>query len=220
MKCKTRDRHARHFMIQWVVTVALLLNISAFCASPVLADSISFDLSVPNSALSGFTGPYAKVEVDLTGATTATITFTPYDGYAIGDGQSVDVNVNGAFTVGDPTITAPGSFKQFDNGSEADGFGKFNLVIDLNDGATHTTDLVRFDLTLTSGSWSYPSDVLVPNSDNYLAAAHIFVCDVPCQDGAATTGFAANDAPVPEPATLVLLSAGLAWAAGLGWRKM
>ena len=45
------------------------------------ADPYTFDLDVPNSNLSAYTGPYAKVEVTLLDAFNATVKFTRYDSF-------------------------------------------------------------------------------------------------------------------------------------------
>src|SRR6266581_3060741 len=62
------------------------------------ADQITFDLTVGNPAISGFTGPYANVTVNLTNSTTATITMTSYTQngniYLFGDGGTIGLNVN------------------------------------------------------------------------------------------------------------------------------
>jgi hypothetical protein len=68
------------------------------------ADLFSFDLGIGNSAISGFPGPYANVEVNRTSNSTATITFTSLINggniYLLGDGGTAGVNVSGAFTLG------------------------------------------------------------------------------------------------------------------------
>lgn len=48
----------------------------AMWASVASADTINFDLTSGNSAISGFTGPYAHLVVDRTSSTMATLTFT------------------------------------------------------------------------------------------------------------------------------------------------
>ncbi len=69
-----------------------------FGAPRASADTISFTINTPNTAISGFTGPYATVTVNRTSTTMATITFTSDTAagniYLMGDGSSVDVNVN------------------------------------------------------------------------------------------------------------------------------
>src|SRR5438034_6613266 len=60
------------------------------------ADSISYDLTVPNSQISGLPAPYAKVTITTTGSKTATVTFERYSSYVIIDSSAVALNTNGA----------------------------------------------------------------------------------------------------------------------------
>src|SRR6266436_6873701 len=107
------------------------------------ADLFSFDLGIGNSAISGFPGPYASVEVNRTSASTATITFTSLTNggniYLLGDGGTAAVNVSGAFTLGAisgsnaGTGFTPGPYSQGPAGN-SDGSGSSNLQIDSFDG--------------------------------------------------------------------------------------
>src|SRR5262249_51786514 len=145
---------------------ALALGTSSL---PAHADIISFDLGSGNSAISGFTGPYAHVQVNRTSSTMATITFTSLTNsgniYLLGDGGSVGVNVNASsFTLG--TITGsnagtgftPGPWSDGGAGNE-DGFGSFNQTINSFDGFTHSSDMIAFDITNTSGTWAAAANV-------------------------------------------------------------
>src|SRR4051794_9393021 len=70
------------------------------------ADTLTVLLGTPNSDIAGYAGPYAKVVVDLTSSTTASVTFTSLSSggniYLMGDGGSVGLNVNGSFTSSTP----------------------------------------------------------------------------------------------------------------------
>jgi protein with PEP-CTERM/exosortase system signal len=190
----------------------------SFIAYPVEADTITFDLTTGNSAISGYPGPYASVLVNRTSTTTATITFTSLTNsgriYLFGDGSSVGVNVNAAsWTLGPITGSNAGagfSPASYSNaGSQnVNGFGIFNQVIDSGDGFTHSSDTISFSLTDTSGSWASAMAVLLANSTGSLAEAHVFVTDFPADasNGAIATGFASNGADtVPDSGTTVAL---------------
>lgn len=184
--------------------------------APASADSIGFDITIPNLALSPFPSPYAHVDVDRTSATTATITFTGFATggftYFFGAVNAVDVNVNAAtFTVGAPSVA---TLDPPDSGNVS-AFGTFNVTLDNSDGFNDRFSTVNFGLTNTSGTWAAASDVLLANSDGFRAAAHIFVTAVTCEE-ACVTGFAGDGGlnPVPEPATLLLVASSLL---GLGF---
>jgi hypothetical protein len=209
-----------------LLALPILLTFGAACAS---ADIVEFDLTAPNSGLSGFTGPYVHVKVNQTTTTSATITFTSLTSttgsicslsgntctYAMGDGGTIALNVNGAFSAATPTEAAPGSYKQTNiPGGNEDGFGKFSLSVDNNAGAGETTTSVIIVLTAISGNtWATAGNVLVANDHGAQAAAHVFVQSAGCS-GACVTGFAAgtgtggnitNFGDVPEPTSVVLL---------------
>jgi hypothetical protein len=201
-----------------VVALLFLLTMGAPIAS---ADVISFDLGTGNSAISGYTGPYATVEVDRTSTTVATITFTSLMNsgniYLLGDGGSVAVNVNAAsWTLGSITGSnagsgfTPGPWSNGGAGNE-DGFGSFNQTINSFDGFTHSSDKIQFTLTNTSGTWADASQVLTGNTLGNIAAAHIFVTSSPAMasNGASATGFAAGDGkPVPDGGVTLMLLGG------------
>lgn len=201
------------------VATALLWTLGIPSAS---ADSIGFDITVPNTDLTTFPSPYAHVDVNRTGATTAIITFTGLTTggftYAFGAVNAIDVNVNATtFTVGVPsvgTLSAP-------NSGNVSAFGTFNLTLDNFDGFTSRFSTVNFGITDTSGTWASASDVLLANSDGFRAAAHIFVTAVTCVD-ACVTGFAGDGglAPVPEPATLLLVASSLLGLGFTGRKKL
>jgi VPDSG-CTERM motif len=201
---------------------------AAFTVQPAKADFL-FDLTAGNSAISGFPGPYAQVDVNRTSATTATITFTSLTNsgniYLLGDGGSVDVNVNATtFTLGAITGSnagtgfTPGPYSNSGSGN-VDGFGVFNQTITSFDGFTHSSDTISFSLTNTSGTWATANSVLTANANGALAGAHIFITSSPANaaNGAIATGFAAGPGtPQNTPdggTTAMLLGSALA---GLG----
>ncbi|HLK49976.1 MAG TPA: PEP-CTERM sorting domain-containing protein [Bryobacteraceae bacterium] len=200
----------------------LLLTLGASKAS---ADYI-FDLNLGNSAISGYLGPYANVDIGLIDSTHAIVTFTSYTNngniYLMGDGGTVGVNVNAAsWNLSNITGSNAGTgFAQggpYSNGGSGneDGWGSFNQTINTFDGFTHSSDTVRFELTNLLGNWGDASDVLTANASGYLAAAHIFVTGDPANaaNGALTTGYATGNggsSSVPEPNSGAIL--GTLWA--------
>jgi hypothetical protein len=192
------------------------------------ADVITLQLNTPNTAIAGFTGPYADVTINRTSTTTATITFTSDTSggniYLMGDGSSVGVNVNAAtwtitgltssnagtgFTT--PTLTDDGS-------KNVSGFGVINQTVKSSDGFPSSSDTISFILTDTSGTWSSASNVLTPGSGGFEAVAHIFVTTFPANasNSAIVTGFAGNGTgpAVPEPSTWAMMLLGFL---GLGF---
>jgi hypothetical protein len=205
-KSATTERENWHMKQTSILRALAVIGAMGIWATPQAnADIIDFDLGAGNSAISGFSGPYAQVEVNLTSSTTATITFTSLTSggniYLMGDGGTVGVNVNAAsWSVSGLSSSNGGtgfSASQIANAGakNEDGFGSFNQTFDSFDGFTHSSDTVSFTLTDTSGTWSSASSVLTG------AAAHIFVTSSPANasNGALVTGFAA----VPEPTTVV-----------------
>jgi len=217
--------------------------IAALAGGAANADVISFNLTTGNQAISGFTGPYANVSVNLTAPTLATITFTSLTNsgniYLLGDGGSVAVNVNAAsWTLGSisgsnaGTGFTPGPYSDGGSGNE-DGFGSFNQTINSFDGYTHSSDTISFTLTDTSGTWANAAAVLTNNTGGAAAGAHIFVTTSPADaaNGAIVTGFAAGvetgfpppppppPPGVPEPASIALLGIGLLGLGVVGTRR-
>jgi len=198
------------------IAVAALTVIAGLGLQQAKADFV-FDLTVGNSAISGYPAPYAQVDVNLTSSTMATVTFTSLlnsgNIYLFGGVSSVDVNVNAtAFTLtlitgsNAGTGFTPGTYSQGSAGN-VDGHGVFNGIVDSFDGYTHSSDNISFTLTNTSGTWLSAASVLAPNGSGFLAAAHIFVTTSPADasNGALATGFAAG---VPEPSATLLVPLG------------
>ena len=204
--------------------IALLLGL----VTNAHADFV-FDLATGNSAISGFTGPYAQVDVNLTSSTTAKITFTSLTNsgniYLMGGGAgqgsaAVAVNVAASsFSVSSLSASNAGSnfsapsLTVHSGSAMMDGFGGFNLGINNVDGFKNSFDTISFVVTNTSGTWASAANVLTKNGHGSMAAAHIFVTSFPAnqKNGASVTGFAsgAGTGVVPEPSSLILFGLGV-----------
>jgi hypothetical protein len=182
--------------------------------------SLTFDLTQGNSAISGYSGPYAQVDVSLTDSTHATITFTSLTAggniYLLGDGGSVGVNVNApSWTLG--TISGVNAGTGFtpgpwsgtgsnDGSDNVSDVGTINQTITSFDGFGHSSDTISFALTDTGGTWATANDVLAENARGNYAEAHIFVTASPAdvKNGSAlATGYASGLTLVPEPTTMI-----------------
>ena len=203
--------------------ILLILALStSWSVGSAIADSITYTIDNPSSALSGLAGPYATVTVNLIDSTNASLAFhsstTAGITFLMGGSQVADVNVNAtSWTVSGLSGTALAGFT---NGALTDGgsanvssFGVFNQTFDNFDGYTHSHDSITFTLTNTSATWASASNVLVANNQGFYVAIHGFACTAPCDPGtgAITTGAAANGGSVntPEPTSLLLLGVGL-----------
>jgi PEP-CTERM motif len=196
-------------------------------ARAVVLDSADIPVSVPNTGLSGFTGPFATLHIDLTSIITANVSFTSLTNggyiYLLGGQAAADLNVNGSYTLGSvteaSTITGFGASFDANVPGNVSSFGKFDLSLNNTDGFHDAATSISFTLTDTGAPWSTAAGVLTPDNAGYLAAVHAFACAQPgCSttSGAALSGFAANGdalAATPEPASLALLGTALAFAA-------
>ena len=204
----------KKIMFIFCMVSVLLMAVSAS------ADTITYPITVPDSALLPYPGPYANVLVDRTDPTHATITMTALTPFAIGDGRSFDLNPNGPVTWSG--LTSGFSLHVAPPPNVAPGFGDFILLFDDGNGFSSPKFIVSVMLALTSGTWSTASNVLSPNIEGFVLAAHIGVPSPPAPPGESTypvTGWAGNGQPIPEPATMLLLGSGLIGLAGLARKR-
>jgi len=181
--------------------------------------TITEQIDDPNAALSGFTGPYATVDITRVDNNTANIVFTSLTTngvtFLMGDGGTADLNVNGAYTLGAVTETGVSgggftpTFSANSPNSNVDGFGIFSLSLDNSDGYGDAANSISFQITNSTGLWTSDAAVLVNNAGGYNAAIHAFACTSPCMASGTvlTTGYAAKK--IPEPASLLLLGTAL-----------
>ena len=224
----TASWKAGRLMPALAICAAGLVTLLSVGAPPASADTTTFNLDVPATAIAPFPGPYVQVTISRaepagTPGTDASITYQSLTSgpvgsqftYPMGDTHAYDMNVNAttfSTAVGTPTNTVCAgcvpSAISVAGAASVDGFGTFNLTLDEKDGFGSTASNVTFTLTDTSGTWSSASNVLTPNAGGFLAAAHVWACSVPCTS-AQTPASGEVAHPIPEPASLLLFGSGL-----------
>jgi hypothetical protein len=210
--------------------IIFLALVAVVCfAVPALADtSFDFQIGIPNSDLFPYPSPFLDVKITLgTGANAGKALFdvkSLTSGnylYLFGGNDALGLNFDipsgdtitlsnfvGTPWKNTPTISQAGSH----NYSE---FGVMNTTVSLSGGYTTALKELTFAATLKSGvtqvDFTDAAAVLMNNSKDYFAAAHIFIQDTTNTVDAVKTGFAGNGvAVVPLPGAMLLLGAGVA----------
>ena len=219
---------------------AVLIGIAGLALQQTKAETVAnISLGAPNSAIAGFPSPYATANITLAAnGLSATVIFTSAQNatntYLMGDGGSAALNVNGSFSVSG--LSASNSFAGFNantpvfgGAGNEDGFGSFNLSVNMGQGYPDSATTISFTVTNTSGTaWTGittggNNKMLTANNKGFIVAAHIFVGGNPPDAGvpALATGFAGNGdtgTPVPDGGTTVMLLGAALGALGMARR--
>ena len=206
---------------------AALVAITGLGFQQAKADTVAgISLGAPNSAIAGYPSPYANANIVLAaGGFSATVTFHSVQNatntYLMGDGGSAALNVNGSFSLS--LLSAANIYAGFTPGTPVnggagneDGFGNFNLTVNMGQGWPDSASTISFTVTNTSGiAWTGittggNNKMLTANNKGFIAAAHIFVGGNPpdANAQALATGYAGNGdtgTPVPDGGTTVML---------------
>jgi len=209
------------------LALALVLTLGAGQASADLAVT-GFDLTALN--ISGGTGPYVHVTVDLVNSTTATFDFVALSdssfNYAMLSKGAAAASINATtFTVTNTSATAsplgtsftPADVTPDTSVGNEDGFGSFNAGVDIFDSTTHSVKEIKFTVNNTSGTWSTITGgltpLLTPNNNNQILAAQVGEW-VTGQTTFAATGYASGAKgtgtpnAAPEPSAMALAALG------------
>lgn len=196
-----------------LATTTGLVGLLALSTPSAWADIETYSLSIGNSGINGTPGPYATVTVNRTSSTTATLTFDALSGFFFtGGAAAVGANFANSANVTVSAISGTPSQSYTDGGSGTfDGFGSMNKSIDApNSAFNNKSSEIKFNVTLTSGSWTTVADLLTNNSDGHQVAADIGICNAGCT-AFSSTGYATADgggtiSQVPEPTMISLLT--------------
>lgn len=197
----------------------------AFMATASANTTMSFNITQPNAAGVGFPGPFASETITVpTGGGDATITINGLTQglytYIIGDGNSFDFNFSQAVTLSNMAWVGGNANTALTDGGSGNvsQFGTFNKTINGFDGLNSAVSSFSF---VAHGATPFltAQGVLIPNSNGFIAAIHVFPTGSSCPAGGCAT-FLAGDgggtvqAVTAEPGTFALIIGGLLYLFG------
>lgn len=194
-------------------TVSAILTAFTLAAFPAVNAAVTLVLDTPGSTLTGQTGPFGTIEVELVNPGTATITITAASGWRLGGDAVQDalgsniwmapiVGTSTSFSelTGDGTTWTIGSgYSHTVIGSESGQYSFYNVFGTLG-GYSNTVGEIVFTAFNAYNAWTSEADVLIPGKEY---SAYFYST----ADNGATRGYGSAIA-VPEPASAGLLALG------------
>jgi len=196
--------------------------------SPAQADLV-FTLNTTNGFATCPAGGCGTIDIDVTGATSATVTYSAATGFAfhqgvvglnifLGGGSASLATFSG--TLADNTAYPQGAHPATQGSGNEDGFGVFNFIVTTFNGLATTSG--TFTITGTGTSWT-EANFLTPNNNGFEVAAQMGSCGAICTTDhgpfSGGTGFAVATPAVPEPSTWAMLIIGFAGVGFMAYRR-